>query len=159
LITPRTRLVVAETISNPLLRVADLASISQIARRSDVPLLVDHTFAPLLCRPIDLGATFVMHSVTKLIGGHSDLTLGVVVGSRSAIERIGAVASTFGQTGNPFESWLALRGMATLSLRSDRASATALVLAGRLEAHPKITRVFYPGLPSHTLISTWPRGF
>jgi cystathionine beta-lyase/cystathionine gamma-synthase len=149
LITPRTRLVVAETISNPLLRVADLRSISQTARQADVPLLIDHTFAPLLCRPIELGATFVMHSVTKLIGGHSDLTLGVVVGSRGAIERIGGVASTFGQTGNPFESWLALRGMATLSLRSDRASSTALDLAGRLESHPKITRVFYPGLPSH----------
>jgi cystathionine beta-lyase/cystathionine gamma-synthase len=65
------------------------------------------------------------------------------------MERIGAVASTFGQTGNPFESWLALRGMATLSLRSERASATALVLAGRLESHPKVTRVFYPGLRSH----------
>ncbi len=90
-----------------------------------------------------------MHSVTKLIGGHSDLTLGVVVGPRESIDKIRAVASTFGQTGNPFESWLALRGLASLSLRSDRASATALELATRLEAHPKVTRVRYPGLPSH----------
>ena len=149
LITSRTRLVLVETISNPLLRVSDLEAIARVARGAGVPLMVDHTFAPLLCRPIELGATFVMHSVTKLIGGHSDLTLGVVVGPREAIDRIRSVASTFGQTGNPFESWLALRGLATLSLRSDRASATALELAARLEAHPKVTRVVYPGLPSH----------
>ena len=114
-----------------------------------MPILVDQTFAPLLCRPLALGATFVMHSVTKLIGGHSDLTLGVVAGPRDRIDRIQAVASTFGQTGNPFESWLALRGLATLSLRSDRASATALELAHRLEGHPRVARVYYPGLPSH----------
>ena len=82
LITPRTRLVLVETLSNPLLRVADLEAIARIAREADVPLMVDQTFAPLLCRPLELGATFVMHSVTKLIGGHSDLTLGVVVGPR-----------------------------------------------------------------------------
>ncbi len=114
-----------------------------------MPLMVDHTFAPLLCRPIDLGATFVMHSVTKLIGGHSDLMLGVVLGPLEAIDRIRNVASTFGQTGNPFESWLALRGLTTLSLRSDRASATALELAARLETHSRVARVLYPGLPSH----------
>src|SRR5271157_721509 len=141
LITSRTRLVLVETISNPLLRVSDLEAIARLARGAEVPLMVDHTFAPLLCRPIELGATFVMHSVTKLIGGHSDLTLGVVVGPRTAIDRIRSVASTFGLTGNPFESWLALRGLATLSLRSDRASATALDLAARLEAHPQVTRV------------------
>jgi cystathionine beta-lyase/cystathionine gamma-synthase len=149
LINPRTRLIIVETISNPLLRVADLEAIGRGARNADVPLLVDNTFAPLLCRPIEHGATYVMHSVTKLIGGHSDVTLGALVGPLERIERIRSVASTFGQTGNPFESWLALRGMATLSLRSARASANALELAGRLEAHPKIERVFYPGLCSH----------
>ena len=149
LITPHTRLVLVETISNPLLRIADLESIARICRAVDVPILVDQTFAPLLCRPLALGATFVMHSVTKLIGGHSDLTLGVVAGPSDRIDRIRAVASTFGQTGNPFESWLALRGLATLSLRSDRASATALELATRLERHPRVARVYYPGLPSH----------
>src|SRR5262245_30226573 len=149
LISPRTRLILAETISNPLLRVSDLERISRIAREASVPLMVDHTFAPLLCRPIELGATFVVHSVTKLIGGHRDLTLGVLAGSRDWIDRIRAVASTFGQTGNPFESWLALRGLATLGLRSERASATALELARRLEAHPRVARVYYPGLASH----------
>jgi cystathionine beta-lyase/cystathionine gamma-synthase len=148
-ITPRTRLVFAETISNPLLRVTDLEAIGALARKAGVPLLIDHTFAPLLCRPIELGATLVMHSATKLIGGHSDLTLGFVGGARELIEQIRSVASTFGQTGNPFESWLALRGLATLSLRSERASATALTLAGRLEAHPRVVRAIYPGLHSH----------
>ena len=81
-LTSQTRLVLAETISNPLLRVADLEGIARVAREANVPLLVDHTFAPLLCRPIELGATLVMHSVTKLIGGHSDVTLGAVVGPR-----------------------------------------------------------------------------
>ncbi len=149
LVTARTRLVLVETISNPLLRVADLAEIGRVVRAAGVPLLVDHTFAPLLCRPIDLGATFVMHSVTKLIGGHSDLTLGAVLGPADAIDRIRSVASTFGQTGNPFECWLALRGLATLSLRGDRASGTAFELASRLEQHGRVSRVFYPGLPSH----------
>jgi cystathionine beta-lyase/cystathionine gamma-synthase len=147
--TKQTRLILVETVSNPLLRVADLEAISRVAREASVPVLVDHTFAPLLCKPIELGATFVMHSVTKLIGGHSDLTLGAVVGPLERIERIREVASTFGQTGNPFESWLALRGLATLSLRSARTGATALELARLLEGHNGVARVYYPGLPSH----------
>lgn len=149
LITARTRLILVETISNPLLRVSDIEGIARAAREATVPVMVDHTFAPLLCRPIALGATLVMHSVTKLIGGHSDVTLGAVLGPRDRIDRIRAVASAFGQTGSPFESWLALRGMATLSLRADRTSQTALFLARNLEDHPAVARVHYPGLPSH----------
>lgn len=148
-LTPRTRAIYAETISNPLLRVTDLEAVGRIARSAGVPLLVDHTFAPLLCRPLDLGATLVIHSLTKLIGGHSDLTLGFVAGARDRIDAIRSVASTFGQTGNPFESWLALRGLSTLSLRAERTSANALALAGRLEAHPRVVRAIYPGLVSH----------
>jgi cystathionine beta-lyase/cystathionine gamma-synthase len=149
LVAANTRLVFAETISNPLLRVADLDALAAAAREAGVPLVVDNTFAPLICRPIEHGATVVIHSATKMIGGHSDLTLGVAVGPRRLIEPVHTVASTLGQTGNPFESWLALRGLATLRLRMDRACATALVLAGRLEAHRSVARVFYPGLPSH----------
>jgi cystathionine beta-lyase/cystathionine gamma-synthase len=148
-LTPATRLIIAETISNPLLRVADLEAIAQVSREFGVPLLVDHTFAPLLCRPIELGATFVMHSVTKLMGGHSDLTSGVVVGPREHVDRIKEVASTFGQTGNPFESWLALRGLATLNLRAERAGFNAAEIARRLEDHPRVVQVHYPGLASH----------
>ena len=111
--------------------------------------MIDHTFAPLLCRPIAEGAGAVTHSLTKLIGGHSDLTLGVLAGSRRLIERASALASTFGLTGNPFESWLALRGSATLALRSARACATALILADRLSGHAGVQAVHYPGLPRH----------
>ncbi len=149
LVSPKTRLIFVETISNPLLRVADLRGLAAVARKAGVPLAVDNTFAPLLCRPIDLGARLVVHSATKTIGGHSDLTLGVVVGSSSLIESIRAVASTLGQTGNPFESWLAARGLATLDVRLERACATALELARRLESHPRVDRVYYPGLESH----------
>ena len=149
LLNARTRLIFVETVSNPLLRVADLDSLAAVARAAGIPLVVDNTFAPLICRPIDRGASLVVHSATKMIGGHSDLTLGVLVGPRPVVEQIQALASTLGQTGNPFESWLALRGLATLSLRLDRACASALELARRFESHGQIARVIYPGLPSH----------
>ena len=141
--------VFVETISNPLLRVADLDGLAEAAADSGVPLVVDNTFAPLLCRPIERGATLVAHSATKMIGGHSDLTLGVLVGPRAYVDPIRIVASTLGQTGNPFESWLALRGLATLSVRMERASRTALELAKHFEEHRKVNRTFYPGLESH----------
>ncbi|HEX8200041.1 MAG TPA: aminotransferase class I/II-fold pyridoxal phosphate-dependent enzyme [Isosphaeraceae bacterium] len=146
---PRTRLVFVETLSNPLLRLADIAGIAALARGHRALLVVDHTFAPLLCRPLELGADAVIHSATKLIGGHSDLTLGLLAGSGDLIERTAGLASTFGLTGNPFESWLALRGIATLGLRSARACATALTLAGRLEGRGPVHAVHYPGLVSH----------
>ncbi len=148
-LTPKTRLVFVETVSNPLLRVADLDSLVGATRDAGLPLAVDNTFAPLLCRPIERGATLVVHSATKMIGGHSDLTLGVVVGPTGLIDPIRVVASTLGQTGNPFESWLALRGLATLSLRIERASRNALELARRFEEHGKVNRTYYPGLESH----------
>jgi cystathionine beta-lyase/cystathionine gamma-synthase len=149
LLRPETRLIFVETISNPLLRVADVDALAALAREARIPLIVDNTFAPLVCRPIERGASVVVHSVTKMIGGHSDLTLGALVGARRMVEQIQIVASTLGQNGNPFESWLALRGLATLSLRMDRACATALELARRFEQHGRVKRVIYPGLPSH----------
>ncbi len=148
-LTQKTRLVFVETISNPLLRIADLEGLAEAAAGAGIPLAVDNTFAPLLCRPIARGATLVIHSATKMIGGHSDLTLGVLVGPRPLIDSIRTVASTLGQTGNPFESWLALRGLATLCVRMDRACRTALELARRFEDHAQVKRTFYPGLESH----------
>ena len=148
-IGPRTRLVFAETLSNPLVRLADIAGLAEVARGVGATLAVDHTFAPLLCYPLDLGAEVVVHSATKLIGGHSDLTLGILAGSSPLVARAGAVASTFGLTGNPFESWLALRGLATLPLRSARACANALQLAERLAGAKQVAAVHYPGLPEH----------
>jgi cystathionine beta-lyase/cystathionine gamma-synthase len=149
LLNARTRLIFVETLSNPLLRLADLESLGALAREAGVPLVVDNTFAPLICRPLDHGASLVVHSVTKMIGGHSDLTLGVLVGAGRSVEEARTLASTLGQTGNPFECWLALRGLATLSLRMSRACATALELARRFESHPAVVRVSYPLLPSH----------
>jgi cystathionine beta-lyase/cystathionine gamma-synthase len=148
-LTPRTRAVVAETISNPLVRVADIEGLAEVAHEAGALLMVDHTLAPLLCRPLALGADVVTHSLTKMIGGHSDLLLGLLAGPRALVDRAAAVASAFGLNGNPFESWLALRGVSTLKVRSDRACANALALAERLSAHPKVAAVHYPGLPSH----------
>ncbi|MEO6810262.1 MAG: PLP-dependent aspartate aminotransferase family protein [Isosphaeraceae bacterium] len=148
-LTPETRVVFAETLSNPLLRMADLAALASVAHDAGAILVIDHTFAPLLCQPIALGADLVVHSATKLIGGHSDLTLGLLAGPSTLINRASALASTFGLTGNPFESWLALRGLTTLAVRSTRACASALDLAHRLERHPKVLAAHYPGLASH----------
>ena len=150
-LTPRTRMVFAETLSNPLVRVADIAGMAEVIRsaNSEAILAIDHTFAPLLCYPLALGADVVIHSLTKLIGGHSDVTLGAVVGSKAVIERTSVVGSTFGLTGNAFESWLTLRGIATLSLRSDRACQTASSLSQRFAGHRSVRATHYPGLPGH----------
>jgi cystathionine beta-lyase/cystathionine gamma-synthase len=148
-LAPRTRLVFVETLSNPLVRLADIEGIATIASSAGAKLVVDHTFAPLLCRPLDLGAEAVTHSGTKLIGGHSDLTLGLLAGSRDLVSRCSNLVSSFGLNGNPFESWLALRGLATLGVRSTRACASALQLAERLAGHPKLKTVHYPGLTTH----------
>jgi cystathionine beta-lyase/cystathionine gamma-synthase len=148
-LTAATRVVFVETLSNPSLRLADVAALAEVAHAGDARLVVDHTLAPLLCRPLELGADAVVHSGTKLIGGHSDLMLGLLAGSHALVERAATVAATFGLAGNPFESWMALRGLATLGVRSARACATALELARRLERHPAVRAVRYPGLPSH----------
>ncbi len=150
-LNPQTRLVFAETLSNPLVRLADIEGLATVLKsaNSKAMLAIDHTFAPLLCYPLALGADSVIHSLTKLIGGHSDVTLGFVAGSKPLIEQTGMVASTFGMTGNPFESWLTLRGLATLSVRSERACSNAWDLAERLSRHKTVSAVHYPGLPDH----------
>ena len=148
-LTPQTRLVFAETLSNPLVRLANLAGLVQVAREAHALVAIDHTFAPLLCRPIELGVDFVLHSITKLIAGHSDVTLGAIAGPRDWIERIAATGSTFGQTGNPFECGLAARGLTTLAVRSRQACASAQILAERLLTAPGVRAVHYPGLPGH----------
>jgi cystathionine beta-lyase/cystathionine gamma-synthase len=146
---PSTRVVFVETLSNPLLRVADIPGLSAVCRAAGVPLIVDHTFAPLLCRPIELGADLVVHSLTKFIAGHSDVTLGFLGGSKERIDRAASVGSTFGLSGNPFDCWLALRGLATLGVRMPKSCANALALAERIASHPAVRAVHYPGLPCH----------
>ena len=148
-ISDRTRLVFIETITNPLVRVPDLARMAEICKNKNVPLAVDNTFAPILARPIAFGADFVTHSATKMISGHSDATMGALAGPKAAIDRIRPVSSSFGLSANPFESALTLRGMATLPLRMRAACQNALQLCEFLEKQPGVQKVHYPGLKSH----------
>jgi len=141
---------VAETISNPLGRVAPLDALIPIAHRHGVPVLIDNTFAtPFHARPAEWGADLVAHSLTKFIGGHSDLILGMLAGSGDRIAEAAALIDGGGLTPDPFATWLAYRGARTLSLRMERASANALALARHLETLPAVRRVYYPGLVSH----------
>ncbi|GAC1654873.1 MAG: methionine gamma-lyase [Candidatus Dormibacteraceae bacterium] len=141
-------LALCETITNPLVRVADLAAIGRFAAERGVPVLVDNTFAsPILCRPLDLGATAVVHSVTKYIGGHSDVTAGVLCGPVDLIRVAASRASRLGMTLGPFEAWLSLRGLRTLHLRMPRHSQNALDLATALQEAPGVAGVHYPTLP------------
>lgn len=149
-ITPRTRLLHVETIANPTVSVTDIAAIARIARARGLPLLVDNTFAsPYLCNPLALGADLVVHSVTKYIGGHSDLMGGVVAGSAERVAAAREVAVSVGGNAQPLEAFLALRGLKTLALRMERHSSNALHVARALEGHPRVIRVLYPGLASH----------
>ena len=145
---PETRLCIVESISNPLLEVADLPAIVDVLQ--GIPLLVDSTFAtPCLLRPIDHGATLVWHSVSKYLNGHGDVMAGIVVGPTNLIRKIRAMSSLYGVNANPFESWLASRGLRTLPLRMQRVSQTATEIAAFLQSHPHVSRVFYPGLTDH----------
>jgi cystathionine beta-lyase/cystathionine gamma-synthase len=138
-------LVLAETITNPLCGVPDLEAIASLARDRGVPLLVDNTFAsPVLCRPLELGATAVMHSATKYIGGHSDLLAGVVVGGAAVIGAARARSVRTGTTLSPFDAWLALRGLRTLDVRMRRHSENSLALARAMRAMPGVARVHHP---------------
>lgn len=149
-IGPETRLLLVETISNPLLRVADIDGLAAIARRHNLVLLVDATFSsPALSQPIASGANLVVHSVSKFIGGHGDLIGGVAVGSRAAIDALRPYLVLFGGSMDPFCAWLALRGLRTLALRMERASATAERLAHFLGTAPGVKRVHYPGRADH----------
>lgn len=145
-----TRLLFAETMSNPLLRVADLASLARLAHEANCLLVVDNTFAtPVLVRPLELGADLVMESLTKMIGGHSDVTLGLVCGNNDMQPEVSQVSSIWGFAANPFDCWLAERGLSTLGLRMRTASANAAALAEWLSRQPGVTRVVYPGRSDH----------
>lgn len=153
-----TRAVLVETISNPLLRVADLDGLAATAQGHGAALIVDGTFAsPVLNRPLEHGATLVLHSVSKYIGGHGDLLGGVVVGSRAAVERLRPYLTLLGGSMDPFCAWLALRGLRTLALRMERSSETAARLAAFLARHPAVRKVHYPGLPDHPDRAVVPR--
>ncbi len=147
---PGTRVAYAETIGNPKMSVPDLEALGAACRERGVALVVDNTFAsPYLCNPLALGATVVVHSTTKYIGGHSDLTGGIAVGEHDVLGEVREMSIDLGGTAGPVEAWLALRGVQTLALRMERHVANARALAEALEGHAKVARVWYPGLPSH----------
>ncbi|MEA2433327.1 MAG: hypothetical protein QOG54_784 [Actinomycetota bacterium] len=143
------KLLYCETIGNPRIRVADLPKLAAIAQKHGVPLVVDNTFAsPVLCRPLEHGASIVVHSATKFIGGHHDLTAGVVISDPANIAKLRQLTLEFGPTLSPWNAFLALRGIATMPLRVERSSDSALQVAEALNANPKVNEVFYPGLDS-----------
>ncbi len=140
----------AETIANPTVTVADLETLGSMCRANGVPAAVDNTFAsPYLCNPARFGFDHVLHSATKYIGGHHDLTGGVIATTEDGMRRLRDMAIETGGTMAPFEAWLALRGLMTLELRMERHSRSAQTLAEFLEGQVKVERVHYPGLPSH----------
>jgi methionine-gamma-lyase len=147
---PGTKVCYVETIGNPALPVPDLEGLAGACRGTATRLVVDNTFAsPYLCNPLALGADVVVHSATKYIGGHSDLTGGVAVGSAELIGDIREWSIDLGGVAGTLDAWLAIRGAQTLALRMERHCANAEALARMLEDHPKVSRVWYPGLPSH----------
>ena len=151
-IRPNTKLIWAETPTNPLLKVVDLEWLAGVARKRGVRLAVDNTFAtPIVQRPLELGAHLVMHSATKYLNGHSGMVGGMlVVGDDKELEeQLTFLQNAVGSVQGPFDSFLALRGLKTLHLRMKQHCASALELAGWLEQHPAVEKVYYPGLKSH----------
>ncbi|HEX4233986.1 MAG TPA: cystathionine gamma-synthase [Caldimonas sp.] len=154
-IRPETRVLWVETPSNPLLKLADLAALAQVARDRGLIAVADNTFAsPWVQRPLELGFDVVVHSTTKYLNGHSDVIGGVAIVGNDARqaewrERLGFLQNAVGAIAGPFDSYLALRGVKTLALRMERHCANALALARWLEGQPKVARVRYPGLASH----------
>jgi cystathionine beta-lyase/cystathionine gamma-synthase len=149
-IGPATRLLIVETISNPMLRVADIAALAAIAHQNNALLLVDNTFAsPVLCRPIEFGADLVWESMTKIMNGHGDVVMGLLCGSQKVWAQIPATLSTWGLTTSPHECWLVERGLSTLFVRLKSACESALQVAEFLAQHPRVSSVHYPGLAAH----------
>ncbi|MFN0168817.1 MAG: trans-sulfuration enzyme family protein [Bryobacteraceae bacterium] len=142
--------ILLETISNPLLRVAPLDRIAEIARAAGAALIVDGTFAtPLVVRPLEQGANLVVHSLTKYLAGHGDVLGGVVVADKDHLDTLRSYSRIFGPVLGSFESYLAMRGIKTFPLRMERQCANACRVASWLAAHPKVDRLYFPGDPRH----------
>ena len=151
-IRPNTRMVWVETPTNPLLKLVDLAAVAAIARRRGLLAVCDNTFAsPWIQRPLDHGFDIVVHSTTKYLNGHSDVIGGAAVirADEALRDRLGYLQNAIGGVAGPFDAFLALRGIKTLALRMERHCANAMAIAQFLERHPKVQRVYYPGLASH----------
>ncbi|HWA56026.1 MAG TPA: cystathionine gamma-synthase [Gemmatimonadales bacterium] len=150
-ITPSTRMVYCETPTNPMMFLADLKAIGDITQARGVLLAVDNTFAtPFFQQPLELGADIVLHSTTKYLNGHSDMIGGMLVTRRDDLaERLGFLQNASGGVPGPMDCWLCLRGLKTLPLRMQRHDATGREIAAWLKTHPRVQRVYYPGLPEH----------
>ncbi|HEV8325715.1 MAG TPA: cystathionine gamma-synthase [Myxococcota bacterium] len=161
---PATKMVWIETPTNPLLKIVDLRACTAMAAAAGVPVWVDNTFAtPVLQRPLELGATAVVHSTTKYLNGHSDVVGGVVVTSDAALrERLAYLQNAIGAVPGPNDAWLVLRGLKTLDVRMERHCRNAAAVADWLAPHPKVLRVIYPGRrdhPQHDLAARQMQGF
>ncbi|WP_406061601.1 cystathionine gamma-synthase [Streptomyces sp. NBC_01077] len=150
-VNDRTKLIWVETPSNPLLGITDIAAVADVARSAGVKLVVDNTFAsPYLQQPLALGADVVVHSLTKYMGGHSDVVGGALVTADEALgEELAYHQNAMGAVAGPFDSWIVLRGIKTLAVRMDRHSENAEKIVEMLTQHPKVAQVLYPGLPEH----------
>jgi cystathionine gamma-synthase len=150
-VTENTKVIWVETPSNPLLGITDVAAVAQVARDAGARLVVDNTFAtPYLQQPLALGADVVVHSLTKYMGGHSDVVGGALITADEALgEELAYHQNAMGAVAGPFDSWLVLRGTKTLSVRMDRHSENAGRVAEMLTRHPRVSHVLYPGLPDH----------
>ncbi|MEV7235608.1 cystathionine gamma-synthase [Streptomyces sp. NPDC051020] len=150
-VNDRTKVIWVETPSNPLLGITDIAAVADVARTAGARLVVDNTFAsPYLQQPIALGADVVVHSLTKYMGGHSDVVGGALITADAELgEELAYHQNAMGAIAGPFDSWLVLRGIKTLPVRMDRHSENAAKVAELLTRHPKVTQVLYPGLPEH----------
>ncbi len=163
-ITKNTKLIWLETPTNPLLKVANIAEITAIAQANNILTAVDNTFAtPYNQNPLDLGADIVMHSATKYLGGHSDLVMGaLMVKDEDLAKKLHFIQFAAGAIAGPMDCFLALRGVKTLALRVQRHNENALLVAQYLENHPKVEKVYYPGLeshPNHTIAKNQMKGF
>ncbi len=152
-ITPNTKLIWVETPTNPLLKITDLEAVGKIAKKHGIMFGVDSTFAtPVFLRPLEFGADLVMHSTTKYLSGHNQLIGGVVITNREDLfEQLKFVQKTIGAVPGPFDCWLTILGVKTLDLRMKKHAANAQAVAEYLEAHPKVSIVTFPGLPSHPM--------
>ena len=149
-ITPATRVLFFDTSTNPRLRVPDIDALAQLGHRHGLIVIADNTFlGPALVRPIEHGADLVLHAATKYLSGHGDVVSGVVSGPKALLDPIRKQVDTLGQAASPFSSWLVMRGIRTLQLRSRAAAANALQLARWLESQAKVDWVRHPGLTSH----------
>lgn len=148
---PNTKIVWAETPTNPTLKICDIAGIAKICKEKKALLVVDNTFfTPYLQNPLDLGADMVVHSITKYIGGHSDVVMGaIMLNDKALYDKLFFTSKSIGSGASPFDCYLALRGSKTLAVRVERAMSNAQKIAALLEKHPKVDRVIYPGLKSH----------